>query len=1528
MGLRSKSRTRLILLTAACVGTATLIGGAYGFRKWQRAKSIMESKPKGLEAYKKGEFIEALNLLQGYVAVHDDDLEALEVYVKVREKLPEPDGGHLQRVMPSYRRLAALKPGNLEVKQALVKLYWQLGMNTETAQGVDDIIQQLVTEVNGPIAKTGTSASRPSLPSADTALMQAIATIKQRQKAGDADVQKKFIDPLVEALQMKVGGEARLHRMKEADQTADALLSLDQRAESIQTKLDAMQVNQESREVIFAKMLELVKGRENDLDTAIMVARMYLRNADRDNAAKWALAADKLELTSDQAVLLLVDLLERLDKPELFVEARNLLDKGRAKFKSDELDDAYYARLIFLEQYEKAADEIAKLVDTTKRPYTMGMRLVALCEQSKVLQAAGQKAEADKKKEEAKSVMKAIGECAARWDTLAQGWQEVLNGVYFSDMPQDRQLIEACRSAASRDPANPFFYAFWGDAYRTSGDSSAAMQQWRVASAAAPSWGKPLTRASRYYAAAGDPIQALQLARMANDRLPDRKETIAAVIISWHGALVGGAFQTPEKEAKDLLKFAADHKAVLGFDENTVPLEVLLIQQVETKEAAVARIREVIAGVNKDDSRVLLSLAVVSHQQGLGSGTVLEDECLAKFESLAGITSDLATTRCRILLDDMALQQSTVATQNAGTAVNTAPKITAAMIKNSFAESKSKAGKLSTADQEKWEVAECQLLDVLRDSAAHDQWKTVSAQRSESVSVQWAALAAPSVRADHNMTGQILERLKALNGDTGLTWRLEKGQWLLEDQSSRDSLEQAAKLLTLTVASAPDSVAARKLLARGYELTGNMNNALAELNRAAELDSLDLDLKLDLAAMYERQNDPGRAMDQLTRVTSSKYANDTQRIRAGGLLAQAGDPAGAQKILGSVQGKSPAVQQMMPALYWQQGDLVSAYDGYLGLVGLTRPKDLRGDFIDGPLQVIPDAKTTSEMIEQALPFFASTNHDEAATLSLQKLEKLEASDAQKHAIKGSYLATTKKWDEAIKELDAAVKLDPKNGNYWRRLIATLITAERLPEAQKAANEAKPALPADVTLASMERLAASKDALKDPDLQVYLVAGILSANQARGMPDVVTNLTAADMVAPVLAHKIRLVADRNTESVALQVFAIRKLMTAGLLDEATMVAQRAMVNDATAPQPALLATLCLAQQGKWDEALVAAKKWKLLAAGSANPDMVIAASYIKLARSSEAVNMLQQYIGRMDDKAAADPQNHGIIMLFASAQLQQGQTAEAEKLVWGLVEKDKSWREDWTFLATEHMKTTDLSVAEKWLNKLSDITAPDDLDGQMIVAMGWFRLGKNFNYPDAINKGTMQAQKITQVATGDVKKRAVAAMLFGSLREQQGDALMAKSNYQRALELDPGLYFAANNLAMIVSKEGDSKEAERLARQAIASVPAGQAESAKVPFYDTLATVLSAAKNYPGALDAIDTAIKMDPRNPLWIMNKAEICVAAGRTDLARAALQQFDALQVDLTKAPELKRRYDLTNAAARMKTGASSSSMPAAAAP
>ncbi|MDB4942809.1 MAG: Domain containing protein [Labilithrix sp.] len=130
------------------------------------------------------------------------------------------------------------------------------------------------------------------------------------------------------------------------------------------------------------------------------------------------------------------------------------------------------------------------------------------------------------------------------------------------------------------------------------------------------------------------------------------------------------------------------------------------------------------------------------------------------------------------------------------------------------------------------------------------------------------------------------------------------------------------------------------------------------------------------------------------------------------------------------------------------------------------------------------------------------------------------------------------------------------------------------------------------------------------------------------------------------------------------------------------------------------------------------------------------------------------------------------------------------------------------------------------------------------------------------------------------KQAEAYYYLGLVMDKTGDKPAAEKNYQKALELQPDLQEAAENLTAIYVETQKFDDAIALARKALAR----NAKNAEMQL--NLAVALSGKGDVDGANKAFDDAVKLAPNDARFYVAYADHLTAAKRNEEAVAKLKQ------------------------------------------
>lgn len=156
----------------------------------------------------------------------------------------------------------------------------------------------------------------------------------------------------------------------------------------------------------------------------------------------------------------------------------------------------------------------------------------------------------------------------------------------------------------------------------------------------------------------------------------------------------------------------------------------------------------------------------------------------------------------------------------------------------------------------------------------------------------------------------------------------------------------------------------------------------------------------------------------------------------------------------------------------------------------------------------------------------------------------------------------------------------------------------------------------------------------------------------------------------------------------------------------------------------------------------------------------------------------------------------------------------------------------------------------------------------------------------VDRALEQYQKILKLRPNDASTYTLIALL----EDGRNNTAEAEINYRKALDLNPGLPIAANNLAWIIveSRDGNADEALQFAKGAVEKVPNNPA------FYDTLGWIFYKKGLNPLAVEHLKKAVAMEAvqaaqrgrePNPAYNLRLGIALAAAGDKQNARKEVE-------------------------------------------
>ena len=1018
--------------------------------------------------------------------------------------------------------------------------------------------------------------------------------------------------------------------------------------------------------------------------------------------------------------------------------------------------------------------------------------------------------------DQANALVSALGD--RHDDTAAAGWASVLHALYGVEHPDAQRVIEACKEALSQSPHHAFFAFALGNAYASVGENELALASWKNAAMQRPIWAAPRIRQATMLLSLGRLDDALSEALAASRVAP---HSIDAAII-W--ALVRGAGLAAghSDSSEELLKLVRAIQTAVPREPRTLPLFVSLLVQNQQNGEATRAIAEALDAAEPLGEQVLLRLAQISQTRGLG----LQDECFKRIEKSYGFTPRLALARALNLAEQgraeegIRLLESTPSAQRVG-------------------------------DELDWQLARARYLDEIRVPEAKAHWEQLARQYPRNVRVQELLLKAHAVQDDADLIDKTIERLRALTGERNAAWQIQRARWLIQNAQSERDVSRATAMLGQIVAQTPTHIEARLLLARGLEQLHYTDRAIQELVAVAHVRPDSIAVALDLARLYQLQRDFDRALRQAQRVVQNPKASPESQRRAAVLMARQGADEDAIEVLeqlgrGALQ---PNDALVLATLYSRRNEP-------------EKTRVLCERLLETP---------TAESIRFAAAFYASQGENDRARAALELLDTVSLAPGVSESILAMHAWHTGAWDQGLEHARAAVRQAPGDPRMHHRVVEFLLLRGQGAAAVAEARRGLKALPADQGLALLQEHGGLVEMFADhPRLRPLVVAMISDeAHRAAAVQalQIVAEARQENEQVGQVAYRLRQVAQTNPHFLALQNLLAQVYIAAGQPDDAAAIATRTMKSFPRAVEPAWLASEALAAADRWDEAIVVARQWRQRAANEPiAADMMIAEANMRLGDVRLAHDQIEPYL----ERALASPDVYTqVIARYARTLIAGGKTDAAADLLLPLLPKSRRCREAWMGLAV--LAVQDAEVGASWLQQVQPHVAPGDLEERAVLAQRWATLAVRHDRPEFRSAAVRMLDAVLE----DPDATAKAWFMRGVMADQDRDLPVAEACYRSALKLEPLMHVAKNNLAMILVREPRTvSEALRLAQEAVSAMPTSS------NYLDTLATAQALGKDYEKAIASLRAAVSLEPENPKWKLNLAELLEDAGRGDEA------------------------------------------------
>lgn len=1239
---------------------------------------------------------------------------------------------------------------------------------------------------------------------------------------------------------------------------------------------------------IVARYEALQQAHPDDARFELLLAQAYDVAREHDKARRMLKTA-AAHAAGDPA--LVAQIVPALDGVRMFDESLALLEAAAARLgerpadpAADPLPDGttpqgWVRRALVRRHWQmgrvKEVDERLKGLDpaaASSDPYLLGYRALALHDLGRG--------------DEAAAVVEALAK--REHDAPAAAWAKALKAHYAKPPLPPAQLVKEYQAALEADADNALIHHLLGNALNAQGETELAIAAWRKASERAPAWGQPAAMIARAYTATGRGAEALAFAREAARRSPTVGNT-AAFLNAWFGALGesdGEPTTRPDQpgEAERLLAAVRQFRASQPGDTETLHLEVALLARTGSRDEAAARARAAAQADPPPPLGALLALTAVSYAEGLG----LEKDLLTAADRVYGPRPEIAL-RQAVLLFGADQKDDGLRLLRAG---------------------REKA--VGTPVEPRWGVAVAQYLDAVDPGRSLPEWAALCDRFPNDLAVQTAALRSPARFADRDFWNRTIERLKALSGEGGFTYRLERARWLLaaaaEQAVTEKDASEAIDLLTRVIEASPALPEPRRLRAAAFERLASFkrdqerenfqNLAVEDLRAAFDRHPSDPALARELARVLKAVGKPEEVKDVMDRLAGASIRAPGRRLRTARTLAAEGRLQEAIDVLApagdSGAGRDPARDALLAELYRRTGRPQEATDRYLALLDADRPD---------PAALV-----------SAAGFFHSKGQTERAQKFLDKLAALPLRPGEVELHRARFAERHETPEEALKHYAAATKAPGAGAEPWRALAEFHLRSRRFADASAAADAGLKAAPDDAELLSLRTRAAALDAYRNhPNLESLAEAlsddprsagtaemlGILSAARASGEP------------AGQTADKLRALAERSP-SLPLQGHVVRSYLALGRWRDAVDVATQAAAAHPNHAAPARWLVAAHTAARDWDRALAAARQWRQRSLDAPlDADLAIARVCLQSrpARAQEALEQLKPHL----QPALLGDGNVAVVATYAQALIALGRVDEAADLLRPLAETSPAWRAAWLELAPVAFRDGD--AAGRWVERVTPLVPAESTRECVALANAWFAVGTKFAWEPALAKAKETLQPLTERPDAG----AAVWQQWSVVAEAMGDLDGAERGYRELMKLLPDAPAVQNNFAYLLLTRGrpaDLAEARALAERAVAAAP----DSAT--FHDTLARVQAAAGDRAAAAKSFREAIRRDPRSVEAMIGLADLLAREDREEVRSLLARIDDALREQARRQapplpPALQRQLDAVRTALRAAAAA-----------
>ncbi len=1226
-------------------------------------------------------------------------------------------------------------------------------------------------------------------------------------------------------------------------------------------------------EQIFARAEDLLKKHPGDARFQLLMGFACAITGDATGALSWTRQSVDGSLQDPQLVDLAVDQLDRLGRHD---EALAVLQKAASTRNDLNFRRLAIARILQSGDVKEAARQLADVDKDLQKADSELLAYRALT----FMQSSQHEA--------AKPILKILESRSS--DVTAGAWHGVLSSLpKDEDHADDKRIITACRDALKSRSKNPYFHYWLGEAYARVGEMELALQQWSMAGELAPMWGVPQARVLRAALWTESPDNV----RSSTDQLASLSSSDVEVLSTVAIAKARSLRSADAPQVADIFTLIDRVQKAQPFEPLTLILKLKLLTQQNRTGEVKGLLDAVLSSESNPPEETLLALARVSETLKLN----VEDLCIARCKAKYGNTCGVARAEAARLLRQSSPSEAVKAFETTRDA---------------------SADKTQTS----WRIAWAGLLDDANDSRAASELASLADSQTENLAIQQMVIGSRVARKDRALARRAIDRVGAVIGEEGTTWRIADARWLIQEGASKsvphdreDQFVKAASVLNDVSRKHPELVASRLLLSDCLASLNRRDAAAEQLVIAAKLVPDAFEVNVSTASMLQAMGDYERArpyVEQSERLLKNAEQPATQP--AGTAINDAAPTAATGHKPDSKPPRNNAdAWRSVAKLLSAQGETDRAISILQRVDGQTEQQGAdvtlasllaeRGDLDDATCKRLLE-NATPRMIGVIADGYARAGRGEQADATIAKLDRATAGPGEREYVRGVYLHRRGKISEAIKSFTEATNAAPANREAWQALVAAQLDSGRLDDALQFVERAARAIPDSpifsriTSEASLLRAVAGLPAARP--VMTALASNPEYIEQEIAALRVLRDSQSAKRSSGQTAAELRPIADRAPGCIVLQNVLASLYVNSNNIDAASAIAQRAMKAAPADPAPARRAAEMLANAKRWPEVFAVAEEWRRRSGKNLLPaDMMLANASLAVQDFNAAVRYLEPYREALSKEPTKFVQ---AVSIYASALARAGKTTDAAAFLKPMLPLDSAMREIWIVVGANSIQ--DVNAAAQWLRQSVQAIDPNGPDERLKVAAAWIQLARRDDGTALRDEAVSAVAQAFAVLQANHTTTATQWTALASMKESLGDGSGAEADYRRALAVQSDDAIAQNNLAMILMRRnGDMKEAAQLAGKA-----ANQKDHPnQADFLESLAQIDVKLGQAASAESALRQAVQLRAHDPSFRLRLVEILLHQGKRNDARSALEDLERLSAEMGR-PDPRLSVQIVN--------------------